>query len=141
MAAKAPLKSIRIREFRGSSKDFSLAFDSKKRLTLVYGENGSGKTTICDAFDFIGNRKVGSLTNRGLGQVHPYWSTVGKTSGSILVELSVDGIDWTAQVQGREVIVSPSDKVMPKIEVLRRASIQQLVQEEPKERYSALRPF
>lgn len=141
MATKTSLKQIRIREFRGSAGDFSLAFDSSKPLTLVYGENGSGKTTICDAFDFIGNGKVGSLADRGLGQLHPFWPTLGKTSGNILVELSADGSKWTAQAKGKEVTVTPVKSSMPRIEVLRRSSILKLVQDDPKERYSALKPF
>lgn len=72
MVTKAPLKFLRIKQFRGSTKDFLINFQSKKSLTLIYGENGSGKTTICDAFDFLGNGKVGSLESRGLGQIHPY---------------------------------------------------------------------
>lgn len=141
MAAKTPHKALRIREFRGSSKDFSITFDPRKPLTLIYGENGSGKTTICDAFDFVGSGKVGSLANRGLGQLHPYWPTVGKSSGDILVELTVDGRTWKAQAKGREAVVTPADQSVPKIEVLRRASLLQLVQDDPKERYSALKPF
>lgn len=105
MTTKAPLKFLRIREFRGSSRDFSIEFDSKKPLTLIYGENGSGKTTICDAFDFIANGRVGSLVNRGLGQIHPYWPTLGKTGSNILVELTVDGKTWKAQAKGRELFL------------------------------------
>jgi hypothetical protein len=141
MAAKTPHKALRIREFRGSSQDFSVSFDPRKPLTLIYGENGSGKTTICDAFDFVGSSKVGSLANRGLGQLHPFWPTLGKSSGDILVELTIDGRTWTAQAKGREVVVTPADKSVPKIEILRRASLLQLVQDDPKERYAALKPF
>ena len=67
MATKAQLKHLRIKQFRGSTKDFSLTFDASKPLTLIYGENGSGKTTIADAIDFVGNGRVGSLEGRGLG--------------------------------------------------------------------------
>ncbi|HJV81332.1 AAA family ATPase [Noviherbaspirillum sp.] len=141
MATKAPLKFLRIKEFRGSTKDFSIDFDSKKSLTLIYGENGSGKTTICDAFDFVGNQKVGSLENRGLGQLHPYWPTLGKNSSGILVELAVDGTTWKAQANAKNVSIVPANVPPPKIEVLRRSSILRLVQDAPKEKYDALRPF
>lgn len=140
--AKTPLRTLRIREFRGSAKDFSIGFDSSKPLTLIYGENGSGKTTICDAFDFIGNGKVGSLDNRGLGAgTHSYWPCLGKKSDDILVELSLDGVQWNAKAKGRDRILSPADKRLPRIEVLRRSSILQLVQEQPADRYKALKPF
>lgn len=141
MATKAPLKFMRIKQFRGSTKDFTINFDSKKSLTLIYGENGSGKTTICDAFDFLGNGKVGSLENRGLGKIHPYWPTMGRPSADILVELMVDGTTWKAQATTKTVTVTPTTVAPPKIEVLRRSSILRLVQDAPKEKYDALRPF
>lgn len=141
MATKAPLKFIRIKKFRGSTKDFTINFDSKKSLTLIYGENGSGKTTICDAFDFLGNGRVGSLENRGLGQIHPYWPTMGKPTADILVELMVDGTTWKAQATTKTVTVTPTTIFPPKIEVLRRSTILRLVQDAPKEKYDALRPF
>lgn len=141
MATKAPLKFLRIKQFRGSTKDFSLTFDATKSLTLIYGENGSGKTTICDAFDFLGNGKVGSLENRGLGQIHPFWPSIGQSTADILVELSIDSSTWQARASTKTVIVVPTGVVPPKVEVLRRSTILRLVQDAPKEKYDALRPF
>ena len=43
------LKSLILTAFRGSSTTFKLPFEKGRKLTLVYGENGTGKTTICDA--------------------------------------------------------------------------------------------
>jgi energy-coupling factor transporter ATP-binding protein EcfA2 len=141
MATKGPLKTLRIKQFRGSTKDFSLMFDSNKSLTLIYGENGSGKSTICDAFDFLGNGKVGSLEGRGLGQIHPFWPTVGQSHASILVEMSVDHQTWQARANAKTVSVTPAGIAPPKVDVLRRSSILRLVQDAPKEKYEALKPF
>jgi len=47
----AALKSLTMTAFRGSSATFKLDFEKGKKLTLIYGENGTGKTTICDAFE------------------------------------------------------------------------------------------
>ncbi len=141
MATKAPLKHLRIKQFRGSTKDFSLTFDSSKPLTLIYGENGSGKTTIADAIDFVGNGKVGSLEGRGLGVLRTYWPTLGMSHGDILVEISIDNQTWQAKAGAKGVTVTPVGVAPPKVEVLRRNSILQLVQEAPKEKYDALKPF
>ncbi|MEY2890570.1 MAG: hypothetical protein RJA98_478 [Pseudomonadota bacterium] len=141
MATKAPLKSLRIKHFRGATKDFSLKFDASKLLTLIYGENGTGKTTIADAFDFVGNAKVGSLENRGLGVLKPYWPTLGQPHTNILVEVAMGAHVWKAQSTSKGVSVTPPDADRPKVEVLRRASILSLVQEAPKEKYDALKPF
>lgn len=141
MTNKAPLKLLRIKQFRGSTKDFSLTFDSSKSLTLIYGENGSGKTTISDAFDFLGNGKVGSLENRGLGQLRPFWPSLGQPHADILVEMSMDNQTWQARAGAKAVSVTPVGVPPPKIEVLRRSSILRLVQDAPKEKYDALKPF
>lgn len=141
MATKAPLKLLRIKQFRGSTKDFSISFDSNKSLTLIYGENGSGKTTISDAFDFLGNGKVGSLENRGLGQLRPFWASLGKPHTDILVEMSIDNQTWQARSGTKSVSVTPAGLMPPKIEVLRRSSILRLVQDAPREKYDALKPF
>lgn len=141
MATKAPLKHLRIKQFRGSTKDFSLVFDSSKSLTLIYGENGSGKTTIADAIDFLGNGTVGSLEGRGLGQLRPYWPSLGKPHADILVEMSIDNQTWQAKAGAKGVSVTPVGIPPPKVEVLRRNSILQLVQQAPKEKYDALKPF
>jgi AAA domain len=140
MASKQPLKSLRIKEFRGSTQDFSISFDGKKHFSLIYGENGTGKTTICDAFDFIGNAKVGSLEYRGLGTLSPFWATIGKQKSDILVELTADATTWKAQATTKAVTLTPS--IFPlKIEVLRRATLLKLVQDAPSEKYGAIKPF
>lgn len=141
MATNSTLRTLRIKKFRGSTRDFTIKFDPKKSLTLIYGENGSGKTTICDAFDFLGNGKVGSLEGRGLGQIRPYWPALGTSSADILVELEADGAIWKAQANTKTVVLSPKSTLPFKIEVLRRSSILRLVQDAPKEKYDALRPF
>ncbi len=140
MASKQPLKSLRIKEFRGSTRDFSISFDGKKPLSLIYGENGTGKTTICDAFDFVGNAKVGSLENRGLGTLAPFWPTIGKAKTDILVEMTVDATTWKAQASTKAVTLSPNTPP-PRIEVLRRSTVLKLVQDAPSEKYGAIKPF
>lgn len=140
MTSKQSLKSLRIKEFRGSTKDFSISFDGRKHFSLIYGENGTGKTTICDAFDFIGNAKVGSLEYRGLGALSPFWATIGKQKSDILIELTTDASTWKAQASTKAVTLTPS--ILPlKIEVLRRATLLKLVQDAPSEKYGAIKPF
>ena len=79
MSATAPLKSLSITAFRGSSTPFTLPFEKDRKLTLVYGENGSGKTTICDAFELLAHGRVSSLDGYGLGKgLEKYWPTAGE---------------------------------------------------------------
>ena len=44
------LQKLELNAFRGATKPFELPFHSSKKLTMVFGENGTGKSTIADAF-------------------------------------------------------------------------------------------
>lgn len=136
-----PARSLRVAAFRGAPVELKIQFDHRRRLTLVYGENGSGKTTLCDAYDFLANGKVGSLADRGLGQLHPFWPTAGKPAANVVVELTLDGRTWTARAKAREVVVTPGDVPRPRVKLLRRTSLAEFVNADAKNRYEALRPF
>jgi AAA15 family ATPase/GTPase len=66
--SSSALQKLTISHLRGSVVPFALSFEKGKKLTIVYGENATGKTTICDAFEFLAHGRVGSLENRGLGK-------------------------------------------------------------------------
>lgn len=55
--------------------------------------------------------------------------------------MSIDSQTWQAKAGAKGVAVTPVGVASPKVEVLRRNSILQLVQEAPKEKYDALKPF
>ena len=44
MTTTATLKLLTLTAFRGSAATFKLAFEKSKKLMLIYGENGTGKT-------------------------------------------------------------------------------------------------
>jgi energy-coupling factor transporter ATP-binding protein EcfA2 len=134
------LKKITIKHLRGSTAPFTLQFEKGKRLTVIYGENGCGKTTICDAFEFLGNGKVGSLDNRGLGQTQRYWHSVGKTASDVSVTLESNDSTCTGKMQKSEVVVVP-DEHRPRVEVLRRSQILSLLEATPGARYMAISKF
>lgn len=58
------LKKLKIVSFRGASQPLELAFDPNKPVILIFGENGTGKSTIIDALDFVLNGQPGSLDDR-----------------------------------------------------------------------------
>jgi len=139
MTKKAPYK-LTIEHLRGSVLPFVLLFESGKKLTVVYGENGSGKSTICDALEFLGNGKVGSIENRGLGKTNPYWPSLGKKPTDVSVTLETDGKSCRAIMTRNDVIVSPPDE-RPHVEVLRRAQILNLIEADPAKRYENIKRF
>lgn len=141
MTASAPLKLLSITAFRGASTTFTVPFEKGRKLTLVYGENGSGKTTICDAFEFLANGCVSSLEGCGLGKgLDKFWPTVGKNASDLSVILETNAGTFSGKIVGRVVTVTPPI-TRPKIEILRRQQILNLIQAQPKERYDAIKRF
>lgn len=133
------LRHLRIEYLRGAVRPFELAFDPRKKLTLVYGENGTGKSTICDALDFLGNGKVGSLDDRGLGSTSGYWPSIGRPSSDVKVVLESSESEVVATLRGREAVVESPGR--PRVVLLRRHQILGLVQARPADRYDAIRSF
>lgn len=134
------LKKLTIEHLRGCVVPFSLTFEKGKKLTVVYGENGTGKSTICDALEFLGRGRVGSIENRGLGKTSRYWPALGKGLGDVAVTLETGTGSCRATIGRTEVIVS-SPEHRPKVEVLRRAQILSLLEAKPGDRYEAIRRF
>jgi energy-coupling factor transporter ATP-binding protein EcfA2 len=135
------LKKITIEHLRGSVAPFSLPFENGKKLTIVYGENATGKSTICDAFEFLGKGKVGSLENRGLGKTNRYWHSVGKKPADVAVTLDTsDGSSCRASIVKSDVVANPA-ATRPRVEVLRRSQILALIEAKPGDRYAAISRF
>ena len=137
---KEQLTSLSIENLRGSVAPFTFNFEKGKKLSIIFGENGTGKTTICDALDFLGNGNVGSLDDRGLGKTGKYWHTVGSTPGDVLVKLEAKGGNCSASLTKSGVVVNPSN-MQPKVKVLRRSQILNLVAAKASERYIAISQF
>jgi energy-coupling factor transporter ATP-binding protein EcfA2 len=134
------LSSLKLEALRGATQAFELKFETNRKITIVYGENGSGKSTICDGLDLIGNEVISSLTGKGLSSTTKYWHSTNRTPAEIKVTLSDKTETWTAQVVNSKVVISPSG-TRPKIAILRRHQILNLIAARPGDRYAALRPF
>ena len=48
-----PVTKTRLAGFRGATTAFELDLDPSKDMTMLFGENGSGKSTILDAIDVV----------------------------------------------------------------------------------------
>lgn len=134
------LKTLVIGHLRGSVIPFTLPFEKGKKLTVIYGENATGKTTICDAFEFLADGRVGSLEDRGLGSTNRYWPSIGKSLADVTVELETGTSKCTGTVKERKVVVTPSD-ARPRVEILRRSQLQRLVEAPPAKKYEEISRF
>lgn len=140
MTSPAVLRSLTLTAFRGSAGTFKLDFETGRKLTLIYGENGTGKTTICDAFEFLAKDNVGSLDSRGLGAgVRKYWRTVGKDPQDFVVELITSDGTCTGKLAGN--LTTVLSGTAPKVELLRQRQILALIESQPAKRYEAIKRF
>lgn len=134
------LKELSITALRGATNTFTLSFEKGKKITIVYGENGSGKSTICDAIEFLADGNIGSLEGKGLGRTGSYWHSTGRKPADVCVRLiTSSGNCETKLNRGKASIVLADYK--PKVAVLRRSELQNLIAQQPKDRYDVVRPF
>lgn len=135
------LTSLLIENLRGAVAPFSLKFEKGQKLTIVYGENGTGKSTISDAFDLLGNSNVGSLDKRGIGgATRSFWPTIGKSHTDVKVTLATSAGTCALSLTKTGVIVD-DEKLKPQAAVLRRSQILNLIAAQPAERYREISKF
>lgn len=133
------IKSLVIENYRGASTRLHLDFDTSKPIALVFGENGTGKTTIVDALDAIGNCSKGSLEDKSSTRARVHLPTIGKKPADIRIEVCTGTNTWNATLAGDNLTTNPQPR--PKIRVLRRSHLQRLIEAQPAQRYEALRHF
>lgn len=134
------IDKIRIVSFRGATNPVEVIFDDRP-ITLIFGENGTGKSTIVDAIDFVCNQKLGSLENMSVGiRAKSYLPSLGSTTESVNVEIHSGNDTWRARFSGKEIIISPVG-TCPKASIMRRAEITNLITAQPSKRYEELQKF
>lgn len=87
------LKSLSLRNFKGIKK-LDLSFD--KHETNIHGANGTGKTTVFDAFTWVLFGKDSSdRKDFNIKTLNPNGTNVEKTEHTVTAVLSVDGKEIT----------------------------------------------
>jgi energy-coupling factor transporter ATP-binding protein EcfA2 len=134
------LQTLEIYALRGATEKFTLTFERGKKITILYGENGSGKSTICDVLELLCDGKVGSLDGKGLGKTANYWHSTGKRPGDLSVTLKTSQGQWEAKLVKAKAVIIP-DQGRPRLKILRRSQLLNLIAAQPKERYDVIAPF
>jgi energy-coupling factor transporter ATP-binding protein EcfA2 len=139
MAVK--VNKIGLQGFRGATAPIEITLDTTKPVILIFGENGTGKSTIADAFDFVCNCGLGSLEDRSMaGQKKGYVAALGGSSNNPKVALSTSNGNFTASMARTGPTVSP-EKGCPDARILRRSNILKLLNAQPKQRFDELKAF
>lgn len=134
------LISLLIENLRGSVTPFKLSFEKGKKLVIIYGENGTGKSTVSDAFDLLANGQVGSLDTRGLGVTRRYWPSVGKKAADVEVTLETTAGSCSVSL-GKSDVVMCNEALRPQAAVLRRSQILRLIEAKAADRYKEISRF
>ncbi len=136
-----PITTVQMTGFRGAIGSCELEFDPKKGLTMLCGENGSGKSTILDAIDVVCNDTVGCLDGISVGRSPAqYLCAMGCQPTALQVQIHSKDESWTG-VMHRNTVSVTGAAVRPRVKVLRRNRMLDLVLAQPSDRYKALRHF
>lgn len=135
------LSSLNINAFRGATKPVILNFSQDKNITLIYSENGNGKSSIADAFVCLCTDGIGSLDDKS-NKDFSFLKSLGSTNSDLLIQLQTDTTLFKATLSStsNKIIKSPSTN-LPKLSALRRAQITSFIEDTPSERYKVLSSF
>lgn len=136
------IHKLEVKRFRGATQDTAVEFDTSKSMVMVFGENGTGKSTLVDAIDAVCNGALGSITERSPGAAPwQYVPSIGRDPGEVEVALRThEGTAWRARLSGRSVKVE-GEEPTPHVHVLRRSQLLKLTEAQPAKRYEVVEPF
>ncbi|WP_341838603.1 hypothetical protein WJU16_12320 [Chitinophaga pollutisoli] len=133
------LKTLKIDSFRGASKPLVLEFDGEKTVTMVFGENGNGKSTITDSLVCLCTDEHGSLDDKSSID-KSFYTSISSKPADLKIELKTDMGDFQATLSGKSFAKNPAVG-HPIVRHLRRSQITQFIEEQPHKRYEQLQSF
>lgn len=140
------IRRLDLRGFRGVLKDVSLLFDGKS--VLLFGENGSGKSSFVDALEKLFAGRVLTLDGRAQGlSSDRHGPHIHHVNGPPHIAVTFDDRDSTTFTQDSDLAALPADIRMyvdsarENLFILRRRQVLEFIDCQPRERYALLRPF
>lgn len=133
------IQKLELSAFRGATQPFSLEFDPSKPITMLFGENGSGKSTISDALICLCTHDLGSLDDKSsIDKNHLVAS--GCQPADLNLALHTDAGIFTARYSAKKIIHNPPNG-QPRLRHLRRSSVVALSTAAPAARYDQLAEY
>ncbi|MBG6236299.1 hypothetical protein IWX76_002880 [Pedobacter sp. CAN_A7] len=135
------LKTIEVDKFRGATRPLKLEFNPSKPISMIFGENGNGKSSIADAFIVLCTDNLGSIRDKSSIDKE-FIRSLGSDAKDLKIKLATDsGIFNTAlNASGTGFIKTPSAG-FPVVRHLRRSHIIHLIDAEPAKRYEVLKDY
>ncbi len=136
------IESLTLRKFRGATTPLEIEFDVNKPIIMIFGENGTGKSTIVDGIDFVCNEQLGSLEERSIsGSKSKYMASLGESEVDLVVSLKYNGQEWKGKLLSGKRPISQGPQKRPRSHILRRSQILRIIDRQPKERYEAIKQY
>lgn len=139
MSSKQRMERLQLTNFRGATRPIIFQFQPQHAIVLIFGENGTGKSTIADALDFLCNNDFGSLRLRSGTTPKTHIVAAQGQAKDLAVEMVYGGQTWQATLQSGKPVTTPMQP--PRAFVLRRADITRIMEATDSERYKALQEF
>jgi len=137
------IKKLCIQNFRGATQTLDLTFDEKKSVLLIFGENGTGKSTIIDALECVASGTTTFYDTWKLGKglrKETYIPTLGKSLNDVKIALEFGDNTYTATLNAKGIkLCNTPDR--PQVKVLRRKSLQAFIDADPAQRYKEVSNF
>jgi DNA repair exonuclease SbcCD ATPase subunit len=137
------MKKLSIQGFRGATQPLDLLFDDHKSVIMIFGENGTGKSTIVDAIESVVAGSTAFLDNWKLGKgkrKESFMPSLGKSLQDVKISLNFGINTYTASLnaKGLQLCATPA---RPLTKILRRKSLQAFIDAEPAQRYKEVASF
>jgi len=135
------LNSLHIKSFRGATQPVTIEFDSSKKITMLFAENGNGKSTIADALICLCTDKMGSLDDKSSVD-KSFLKSLGTGTGEAKITLDTDAGAFTTSISGTAKTFTKSPATgQPSLKFLRRIQIIDLINSQASDRYAALKDY
>lgn len=136
------LHSISLEALKGATEQTIINFRNDSNLTVIFGENGTGKSSIVDAFDILCNNKIGSLESKSVGgKKEKYLVNLIKEKADCKIKLNYNNSEWTASLGSGYSPTTTGPDNKPKVSILRKEKIHKLVTAQPKDIYDEVKSF
>lgn len=135
------LNNLQINSFRGAINPITIDFDRSKKITMIFAENGNGKSTIADALISLLTDNFGSLDDKSSIDLQ-FLKSIGSNIGDTKITLDTDIGLFSATIDdsGKKFSKYPNTG-LPTLRFLRRSQIINLINLKPSERYDSLKDY